>query len=79
VLACCHDITGATRIGNLIDDDVSVIAKRKQNILKSSMPFSVCRQRDEPLRRYTPPQDPPPKNRKERIKFFRSINRNSLS
>jgi len=79
VLACCHDLTGTTRIGNLIDDDVSVIAERKQDILKSSMPFPLCRQCDEPLRRYTPPQSTPPKNRKERIEFFRSINRNSLS
>jgi hypothetical protein len=64
VLACCHSITGATRIGNLIDYDISVIAERKQNILKSSMPFSVYRQHDKPLRRYTPPQDPSPKNRR---------------
>jgi hypothetical protein len=79
VLACCHDLTGATRIGNLIDDDVSVIAERKQNILKSSMPFPVCRQCDELLRRCPPPHGPPPKSRKERIEFFRSISHDSLS
>ena len=79
VLACCHDITGAKRIGNLINDDVSVIAEREQNILKSSMSFSVCRQCDEPLRHVPSPQDSPPEIRKERIKFFSSINRNSLS
>ncbi len=79
VLACCHDLTGATRIGNLVCDYVSVIAERKQNILKSPMPFSVCQQCDGPLRCYSPPQGPPPKNRKERTEFFRSINWNSLS
>ncbi len=79
VLACCHDLTGATRIGNLVCDDVSVIAERKQDILKDVTPFPVCRQCDEPLRRYPPPQDPPPKNRKERTRFFRSISRNNLS
>ncbi len=73
VLACCHDLTGETRIGNLIDDDVSVIAERKQNILNSSMPFHVCQQCDEPLRQCPPPHGSPPKNRKERTRFFRSI------
>ena len=79
VLACCHDLTGDTRIGNLINDNVSVIAKKKQNILKSSMPFSVCQRCDEPLRRYIPTQCSPPKNRNERRKFFRSISRDDLS
>ncbi|MBC8556040.1 MAG: hypothetical protein H8D23_41025, partial [Candidatus Brocadiales bacterium] len=78
VLACCHDLTGATRIGNLINDDVSIIAESKQNILKDVMPFHVCQQCDEPLRRYPPPQGTPPKSRKERIRFFRSISRNNL-
>ncbi|KHE92524.1 MAG: radical SAM protein [Candidatus Scalindua rubra] len=79
VLSCCHDLTGATRIGNLINDDVSVIAERKLNILKDTMPFPVCRQCDEPLRLYPPPQGSPPKSRKERIRFFRSISRDNLS
>ncbi len=73
VLACCHDLTGTTSIGNLIDDDVSVIAERKQSILKRSMPFHVCQKCDEPLKRCHPPQGQPPKNRKERTRFFRSF------
>ena len=79
VLACCHDLTGATSIGNLFNDDVSVIAERKQNILKNSKPFPVCRQCDEPLRCYPSPQGQPPKSRKERIRFFRSISREKIS
>ncbi len=79
VLACCHDLTGDTRIGNLINDSVSVIAERKQNILGSSMPFSVCQRCDEPLRQYIPTQSSPPKNRNERRRFFHSINRDNLS
>ncbi|MCP4252253.1 MAG: hypothetical protein GY775_02385 [Candidatus Scalindua sp.] len=46
---------------------------------EDALPFPVCRQCDEPLRRCAPPQSPPPENRKERIEFFRSINRNNLS
>ncbi len=79
VLACCHDLTGDTRIGNLIKDDFSVIVERKQDILKEAMTFPVCRQCDEPLRHVPPPQGSPPENRKERNRFFRSISRSSLS
>ncbi len=73
VLACCHDLDGATKIGSLVNDDVSIIAKRKREVLKNSMPFTVCQQCDEPLRHCPPPQDIPPKNRKERARFFSSI------
>ncbi len=79
VLACCHDLTGATRIGNLINDDVSVITEKKRNILKDPMPFPLCRQCDEPLRLKPPPQGPPPKSRKERWKFFSSIRHDKTS
>ena len=77
VLACCHDLTGATRIGNLAHDAVTAIADRKRDILKSSMPFPVCRQCDEPLRLSSSPQGPPPNSRKKRRIFFRSISRNN--
>jgi hypothetical protein len=70
VLACCHDLTGATRIANLVYDDAFVIAKRKQRTLRDLMPFSVCGQCDEPLRQAPPPQGAPPEGRKERSSFF---------
>jgi hypothetical protein len=73
VLACCHDLDGATRIGNLVNDDISKIAELKKQILKNSMPFTLCQQCDEPLRHCLSPKDKPPKNRKERTRFFRSI------
>ncbi|MEK6765012.1 MAG: radical SAM/SPASM domain-containing protein [Planctomycetota bacterium] len=70
VLACCHDLTGATRIGSLANDDVSVIAERKRKVLKDFMPFPVCGQCDEPLRKCQTPQGLPPEGRKERNRFF---------
>jgi hypothetical protein len=79
VLACCHDLTGATRIGSLVNDDVLIIAERKRKDLKDSMPFPVCRQCDEPLRLYPPPQGSPPESRKERIRFFRSVSQEKKS
>jgi len=81
VLACCHDLTGATRIGNLVNDDIFFIAERKREILRDFMPFPVCGQCDEPLRLYAPPQGLPPEGRKERSSVFRTINmkKHSLS
>jgi uncharacterized Fe-S cluster-containing radical SAM superfamily enzyme len=70
VLACCHDLTGATRIGSLVNDDVPVIAERKRETIKDAMPFLACGQCDEPLRQCQSPQGLPPEGRKERNRFF---------
>ncbi|MGR3175711.1 MAG: radical SAM/SPASM domain-containing protein [Candidatus Scalindua sp.] len=78
VLACCHDLTGTTRIGSLVNDDVSIIAERKRKVLKDSMPFSVCGQCDEPLRQCQTPQGLPPEGRKERNRFFRSVSQEKI-
>ena len=48
VLACCHDLTGTTRIGNLFNEEVFVIVNRKQKSMEAGMPFSICKQCDEP-------------------------------
>ncbi|MDR4497220.1 MAG: radical SAM protein [Candidatus Scalindua sp.] len=78
VLACCHDLTGSTGIGSLVKLDISLIVERKQRIImKGGMPFSVCRQCDEPLRRCVIPQGLPPASRKERNRFFREVSRNT--
>ena len=73
VLACCHDLTGATRIGSLANDDVLIIAERKRKVIKDSMPFPVCGQCDEPLRQCQFPQGLLPEGRKERNRFFSSV------
>ncbi len=73
VLACCHDLTGSTRIGNLVHEDAFLIAERKQRIMKDSMPFPICSQCDEPLRKCIPPKGLPPVGRKEHKRFFRVL------
>lgn len=73
VLACCHDLTGSTRIGSLVNEGISVISEQKQRITNEYMPFSVCRQCDEPLRQCKPPQGYPPIGWKERNSFFRTL------
>lgn len=73
VLACCHDLTGDTQIGNLVNDDVYVIAERKRKIMCDYVSFPLCRKCDEPLRHRFPPRDLPPSSRKERNRFFRTL------
>ncbi|MDR4506765.1 MAG: radical SAM protein [Candidatus Brocadiaceae bacterium] len=79
VLACCHDLTAATRIGNLVQEEISVIAERKRKLSGDSMPFPVCRGCDEPLRLCPLPSGFPPENRKERRRFFRTVSRKCLT
>lgn len=46
LLACCHDLTGATRLGNLGADDPQVLATRKAQCA-AAPPWSLCRTCDE--------------------------------
>ena len=49
VLACCHDLTGETRLCN-IRDGADEIISNKQKILSKSPLFDLCKVCDEPLR-----------------------------
>ncbi|MCF6148287.1 MAG: radical SAM protein [Candidatus Kuenenia sp.] len=74
VLTCCHDLSGETMLGSLIDSDICEIADRKRKLLNSNISFKVCTQCDEPLRNSNPPIEGfPPKNRDERRAFFRKM------
>jgi len=55
VLACCHDLTGETRIGNALRDGFAALAHRKASLAGRPLPFDLCRQCDEPLRFCRPP------------------------
>ncbi|MDR4503968.1 MAG: radical SAM protein [Candidatus Scalindua sp.] len=74
VLACCHDLTGSTRIGSLITEEVHAIGERKESLHKmGSRPFFLCRTCDEPLRHCVLPQGLPPSGKRERNRFFRNV------
>lgn len=75
VLACCHDLSGETRLGNLLREPVETIAERKERIVESGEPFDLCGRCDEPLRRARPVCGAPPRNKRERREFFRSLRR----
>lgn len=80
VLACCHDLTGRTRIGSLITEDVYAIAERKENLNKKGSPsFVVCSKCDEPLRRCALPQGLPPSGKRERSRFFQKVSQSKIS
>lgn len=72
VLACCHDLAGGTRLGNLLEEGVQEIGNRKAEILRVGRMFELCGRCDEPLRHCAVPVGPRPTNRKARRRFFRS-------
>jgi hypothetical protein len=72
VLACCHDLAGETRLGNLLEEGPEEIGKRKAEILKEGRMFELCSRCDEPLRHCAVPAGPRPTNRRARRRFFRS-------
>ena len=77
VLACCHDLTGETRLGNLLEEGREEIARRKAEILRAGMPFDLCTRCDEPLRTCSVPAGPPPTDRRARRRFFRKLKNGS--
>jgi len=42
VLACCHDLEGKGRIGDLVTEDLDVILERKQKIVEDGVGFPMC-------------------------------------
>jgi hypothetical protein len=56
VLSCCHDISGTTRLGNLVEEDLETIIDRKLSVVAFNRWFDICTNCDEPTRadRHTP-------------------------
>lgn len=73
VLACCHDLTGETRLGSLLEEGAQDIGNRKAGILRAGKMFELCSRCDEPLRHCEVPVGPRPIGRKARRRFFRSL------
>lgn len=46
LLACCHDLTGETRMGNLYEDDHQLLAQHKA-LAAAGPPWKLCRACDE--------------------------------
>jgi hypothetical protein len=69
LLACCHDLTGETRIGNLCNDNPANLAEHKARFAAEGPPWKVCRSCDEfrkswPLPEGDCPRDPAERGRR---------------
>jgi sulfatase maturation enzyme AslB (radical SAM superfamily) len=49
LLACCHDLAGTTKLGN-ISDGWAALIERKRSILRADQLFDICGRCDDPLR-----------------------------
>lgn len=78
VLSCCHDLTGETRMGNIVEDGLETIVREKQEILDRLGMFDLCTKCDEPLRCVVLPSGEPPGNRKARRRFFKKMQRGTV-
>jgi hypothetical protein len=53
VLACCHDVNGATQLGDVAVDDAATLAARKLEVMRAGAWYPVCATCDEPARDLT--------------------------
>ncbi|MEW6443338.1 MAG: radical SAM/SPASM domain-containing protein [bacterium] len=77
VLACCHDLSGETALGSLVDQGFETMAARKACLLEEGRGFDLCRSCDEPLRSCTLPNGPAPRDRRARRRFFKKLSASS--
>jgi len=77
VLACCHDLAGATRLGNLCEQGAEEILNRKARVLREAAMFELCARCDEPLRLCEPSAGPLPVGRRARHRFFHGLRTHS--
>jgi len=73
LLACCHDLAGETRIGNLACEELADLAARKAQLARAVPPFDLCHRCDEALRLLPLPEGTPPRGRRARARYFRAI------
>jgi hypothetical protein len=73
LLACCHDLTGETVLGNLVRDELSTLVERKERVADRLPPFELCNRCDEPLRRLPLPEGLPPETSRETSRYLRSL------
>ncbi|HID97009.1 MAG TPA: hypothetical protein EYP57_02300 [Thermodesulfobacteriaceae bacterium] len=73
VLACCHDLTGETKMGNIADMQATAILEAKNRAVDRRPPFVLCNLCDEPLRNVKLPPRPAAADKKSRRIFFRNI------
>ncbi|GAB4272581.1 MAG: hypothetical protein Kow0029_11340 [Candidatus Rifleibacteriota bacterium] len=75
LLACCHDLSGATAIADLKSDAIQNTGYRKVSILNKKMPFKICSGCDEPAANRVVPERPFPESAGARRRVLKAITR----
>lgn len=73
LLACCHDLTGATMIADLNLVTIKNAGVQKQAIVNQTMPWQICGKCDEPASQRPLPDRPFPESDKARSRFLKRI------
>jgi len=73
LLACCHDLTGATAIADLRQLSLDEAAAAKIEILQQPMPWSICANCDEPAAIRPLPDRPFPATEKARSRYLKRL------
>jgi len=50
ILACCQDLTGGTRLGNLTKEKLAEILNRKEKVISENGWYEICKYCDDPFR-----------------------------
>ncbi|MBU1567813.1 MAG: radical SAM protein [Proteobacteria bacterium] len=66
LLACCHDLTGETRIGNLCTDEPMLLAQQKSSFAEAGPPWALCQACDEFRKNWPLPEGACPRDPAER-------------
>ncbi len=73
LLACCHDLTGATAIADLNLVSIKNAGLQKQAIANQTMPWQICEKCDEPAAQRPLPDRPFPESDKARSRFLKRL------
>ncbi|MFZ5950351.1 MAG: radical SAM/SPASM domain-containing protein [Candidatus Rifleibacteriota bacterium] len=73
LLSCCHDLSGTTELADLNIQSLEEAGLKKLEILRESMPFSICQNCDEPAAARPMPEGPYPEKPAERKKILRKL------
>lgn len=73
LLACCHDLTGATEIADLSQVSLTEAAQTKIEILQRGMPWPVCATCDEPATARPLPDRAYPETAKAQSRYLKRL------
>ncbi|MBF0545226.1 MAG: radical SAM protein [Candidatus Riflebacteria bacterium] len=70
LLSCCHDLTGTTKLGNILSDPHEKLLETKTNLMFNGPDFPICQKCDEPAKSRAIPANKFPENPSQKRKFL---------